>query len=118
MSNCCKAFNMKDENDALNHIRGYAVVKEYGSSANGHALHTWDAGERYLARCSKCGGLILVQESEFHGMEDDSYYTDYFPVASEEEAEQLNLKNDGFEIEREFVGRYLMKTNGWTRWSE
>ena len=63
---------------------------------------------------------MLVQSSEFHSFTDapDGYYTDFFPVSSLEEADELNKKYDGFAIEREFEGRYLMETNGYLKWSK
>ena len=46
------------------------------------------------------------------------YYTDWFPVHSPEEADLLNQQYDGFAIECDFQGRYLMETNGMLKWSE
>ena len=113
----CEAFELELSDAAMEHIKDFTIVKEYGSSAYGHPLHTWDRGERYLIRCNKCGGFILVQSSEYHGFGDDDDYVDYFPVENEDEAEMLNKKYDGFAIETEFTGRYLMKTNGRVSWS-
>lgn len=104
----CLAFSLNDAKEAIEHMSGREVVKHYGSQCNGHALYTWDDGERILFRCKKCGGYILVQLSEFHGMEDDEHYADYFPVSGSEEAEELNWKYNGFEIENAFPDRYLM----------
>ena len=94
----------------------YNVIKAYGDYANGHYLHTWDEGIPYLARCRNCGGYILVQESEFHEM-DDSYYIDYFPVSGAEDAEKLNHLYNGFQIEQHFTKRYFMMTNMKLHWS-
>ena len=118
MGKKCRAFDLKDERKAWEHL-DLEIIKEYGSYAYGHSLHTWDSGERMLARCKTCGGLILIQSSEFHSFcDDDSYYTDYFPVDSEEEAEKLNKMYNGFEIETEFPERYLCRTNGSLHWSK
>jgi hypothetical protein len=57
-------------------------------------------------------GLVLVQQSEFHGYEHDDYYTDYFPVDSEEEAEQLNERYGGFDLEMSWKGKRVFLNNG------
>lgn len=115
----CIAFGFKDAREAYEHME-CKTVEDYGGQAYGHYLYTWDDGGRRLARCSKCGGFILIQSSEFHSFTDsgDSYYTDWFPVSSPEEADELNRKYDGFQIETEFKGRYLMRTNGALSWSK
>lgn len=113
----CIGLKMKDVLDAWNHMN-CEVIKDYGSYAYGHYLHTFDEGKRILVKCRNCGGYILIQSSEFHGMEDDDYYTDYFPADSPEQAEELNRMYDGFEIERKFRGRYLMRTNLYLHWSK
>lgn len=110
---------MEDPQAAFQHIRSSTeLVKDYGDYAYGHCLYTWDDGHRVLKRCRECGALILVQLSEFHSFTgDDSYYADFFPVNSQEEAETLNSKYDGYAIEREFPHRYLMETNFRLSWS-
>lgn len=115
----CIAFKFADPREAYGHMK-YDLVKDYGGFAYGHYLHTWDDGNRFLARCRNCGGYILIQSSEYHSFTDapDGYYTDWFPVESPEEADMLNQKFDGFMIEREFEDRYLMETNGKLSWSK
>lgn len=114
----CIAFQMQNVTEACTHMK-YGVIINYGGEAYGHNLYTWDDGKRYLARCNNCGGYILVQQSEFHSFSgEDGYYTDYFPVDSPEEADELNKKYDGFKIETMFKKRYLMKTNGRICWSK
>lgn len=115
----CLAFQMRDPRDAWKHMK-CEIVKNYGEQACGHMLHTWDDGGRYLARCRNCGGYILIQQSEYHGIGDgdDDYYTDYFPVCGAEDAEKYNRLYDGYTIELSFPKRYLMKTNLKLRWSE
>lgn len=93
----CKAFDIEDRKEALEHIE-MDIIKDYGDYAYGHCLYTWDDGKRLLAKCRKCGGYILIQKSEFHGS-DDSYYTDYFAVEDEEDAEEKNRLYDGFQLE-------------------
>ena len=114
----CIAFELADPKEAYDHLN-YELVEDYGDYAYGHYLHTWDDGHRFLARCRGCGGYILIQCSEYHSFTDapDGYYTDWFPVKAPEEADMLNQKFDGFAIEREFEGRYLMETNGKLSWS-
>lgn len=114
----CIGFQMEDIHDALRHMKT-VTVREYGDMAYGHLLHTWDDGERLLVKCVNCGGYFMIQHSEFHSFSgDDSYYTDYFPVESEEEADELNRKYDGFEIEEKFPGRYIIADLGRYGWAE
>lgn len=109
----CVGFDLPTAAEAYEHFRGQLEeVCEYGDMCNGHTLHTWDDGGRTLCRCRKCGGLVLVQHSEFHGFEDDDYYTDYFPVDSLQEAEQLNALYGGFAIETEWKGKKVFVSNG------
>ena len=118
MNKSCKAFEMKDPAEAWEHMR-LDIIRDYGDCAYGHFLHTWDDGKRMLARCRNCGGFILIQKSEFHAFTDgdDSYYSDYFPVENEEEADRLNMMFDGFAIEKCFPKRYLCMTNSCLHWS-
>ena len=121
MGKPCIAFSMENARDAWDHIRGnMEIIVNYGDEFEGKFLHTWDAGERKLCRCRLCGGYVLWQNSEFHGtMSDDSYYTNVFPVSGEEEAEELNRRWDGWEIEDEFPGKYLIQDDNkaphWSR---
>ena len=68
-------------------------------------------------RCKKCGGYILLQVSEFHGMDDDSYYVDYFPVAGPTEARDINERYNGEKIEEEFPLRWLI-ADGYPHWNK
>jgi hypothetical protein len=115
----CEGLFYADPAEAYRHIK-IEKVADYGRSLYGHALYTWDDGCRFLAKCGRCGGYILIQRSEYHSFSDDpdSYYTDFFPVSSPEEADELNRKYSGFAIEREFKERYLTETNGSLGWSE
>ena len=112
----CIAYNMKDVLEAWKHMK-CEVVEDYGRKAYGHYLFVWDEGGRILLRCKNCGGYVLRQDSEFHGMEDDDYYTDFFFVDSPEEADELNRKYSGEEIEFEYSDRFLMYDNGMLKWS-
>lgn len=113
----CKAFSMESPADAFKHLFGnYSIVKRYGSYANGHDLFVFDEGGRNLAKCNTCNAYFLIQKSEFHGF-DDSYYSDYFPVSGEDEAEWLNGKYNGWEIEEKFNNKYLQMTNLRVEWS-
>lgn len=116
MGKACEAFGMQDAAEAKKHME-YRILTDYGDCANGRRLHTWDEGRRMLAVCKNCGGYILIQESEYHGVESDGYYVDWFPVSSSEEAEMLNRRYDGFAIETEFPARYLCMTNLRVHWS-
>lgn len=99
--NTCKAFELPDRKEQSDHLRDLEFLEDFGDYCCGHYLHTWDDGHRFLCRCRCCNALILVQRSEFHGMEEDVYYTDYFSVTSRQEAIWLNERFDGFRIEQE-----------------
>lgn len=103
----CIGFSMDDAAEAFEHM-DKEIVKDYGDTWGKNILHTWDDGHRVLLRCKRCGGYMLLQLSEFHGMGDDDYYADYFPVSGPREAEELNEKYDGEEIEESFPGRWMI----------
>jgi len=113
---CC-IFSERDAKTA-NGKFDWTMVREYGSRCAGHALHTWDWGERFLVKCKNCGKLLLIQDSEYHGISytDDSDYRDIYPVKSEEEAETLNREYDGFSLERDLKRRALYIWNGEPFW--
>ena len=114
----CIGFAMEKPDKAYSHM-DTEVVEEYGDSCGNNWLHTWSEGGRRLLRCKKCGGYILYQLSELHGMEYDDYYADYFPVSGPEEARELNEKYDGYSIETEFPRRWLICDPGRTpRWND
>ncbi|MBR1517727.1 MAG: hypothetical protein IJ620_06265 [Bacteroidales bacterium] len=109
----CIGFDLPTAAEAFEHFRGMLEeLWDYGDMCNGHCLHTWDDGGRKLYRCRNCGGLILVQKSEYHGEENDDYYTDYFPVDSVQEAERLNELYGGWAIEKEWNGKKVFVSNG------
>ena len=88
---------------------------DYGEYAYGHWLQPWDEGGRRLCRCKTCGGFVLIQTSEFHSaFGKDSYYTDCYPVDGPEEADELNRRFSGSDLETFFPKRFLSCTNG--RW--
>ena len=125
MKQCC-VFSYTDAKTAGSHISPLEIIENYGDAFYNpdgtvkHFLHTWDDGERYLARCKKCGALFLVQDSEFHSMSEnseDTYYTDYFQVSSREEAIAYNEKYNGFDIEKYYPGNYLLNINSDWIWS-
>ena len=114
----CHIFNMPDPAKAYEDFRG-ELVKDYGdcvSRRDGRVLHwnyMWDDGYRSLVRCRECGGLVLMQSSEYHSFSDapDGYYRDWIPVATEEEADLLNVLLDAGEFERH-PHRRFSRTNG------
>ena len=109
----CKGFDLPTVKEAYEHFAGKLIAEcDYGDKCNGHYLHTWDDGKRLLCRCKACGGLVLVQQSEYHGDESDDYYTDYFPVHSKQEAEQLNETYGGWQMEQEWKEKWVATTNG------
>ena len=96
----CHLWEMEDANAARKKLQNnMAMVREYGEDTILedrtvlHCNYVWDEGDRYLVRCRECGGLVMVQHSEFHSTfdDDDDYYSDYIPIASVEEADLLNL---------------------------
>ena len=109
----CKGFDLESVRKTYEHFRGHLIMlKDYGDVCNGHCLHTWDDGGRRLFRCTICGGLVLKQFSESHNYGYDDYYTDYFPVDSEEEAQELNEKYGGYELEMTWTGKRVYLNNG------
>ncbi len=113
----CIGFSMDDAEEAYKHMDDRERVKDYGDMSGKNILHTWDDGSRVLMRCKRCGGYILLQLSEFHGMEDDSYYADYFPVSGPCEARWINEKFDGERIEKEFPCRWMI-VDGKPHWNK
>lgn len=121
MGHHCIAFDMENAREAFGHFSGnLEVVEDYGDRCGDKYLHTWDDGYRVLFRCKACGGYLLKQSSEFHSFTgDDSLYTNFFPVSGPEEAAELNRTYDGWEIERQFGRRYMLRDNrGAPCWSK
>jgi hypothetical protein len=109
----CVGFDLPTAVEAHKHFHGMLEeLWDYGDKCNENVLHTWDDGGRKLCRCHDCGGLVLVQKSEYHGQENDDYYTDYFPVDSVQEAEQLNELYGGWAIEKEWSRKKVFVSNG------
>ena len=101
----CHIWGIEDAVKAKDAFRGTAI-RIYGDETeleDGTVLHMnymWDDGSRRLLRCSQCGGLVIRQRSEFHGgLDDDADYLDWIPVASEEEADLLNILWGPLELE-------------------
>ncbi len=102
----CHIYDIEDAKEAYVSFKG-ELVKEYGDDValeDGKVLHDnymWDDGSRYLVRCRKCGGLLIMQTSEFHSFTDgpDGYYKDWIPAASVEEADLLNILLGAKEME-------------------
>lgn len=119
MGKACVAFQMDSVIEAQRHLfRGSRIVMRYGDRFEGNWLHAWDQGERILYQCQTCGGYYLMQSSEFYGQE-DSCSCDYFPVKGPEEAESLNRRWDGWQIERSFPERYLVQDwDGIPQWKQ
>lgn len=98
-------------------------AKRYGDSVcleDGTMLHwnfVWDDGKRFLIRCKACGGLLLVQCSEFHSFSDepDGYYEDWIPVSSVEEADLMNILYGPWELDCCDV-RHILHNNGKLLW--
>ena len=112
MSNVCKAFEMKDFKETLNHLKGLKFVESFEAECNGHDLYMYDEGRRVLLRCPECDALVLHQISIYHNYcsdPDDQYYDAYFSVGSREEVIELNEKYDGFQIYEAFKGPSILR---------
>ena len=103
----CIGFYMKNPYEAYFGHMDTEIVEEYGDTYQMNQLHIWQYGGRRLLRCKKCGGYILCQYSEYHGIEFDEYSQEYFPVSGPEEARDLNAKYNGYQIIMKFPGRWL-----------
>lgn len=119
----CHIYDIADAKEAYVSFRGERI-KEYGddvSLADGTVLHDnymWDDGGRSLVRCKKCGGLLIMQSSEYHSFSDspDGYYTDWIPAASVKEANLLNILSDVAEME-DAPCRHIRRNNGEVFWT-
>ena len=110
MEKTCVAFLMDDEKEALEHIKYQRpeIIKDYGDKAYGRLMYQGDDGWRKLCRCTKCGGLYILQYAEEHFMSrDDEWFYDYYPVSSQSEAENICKENDGNRLAGYFHDRYL-----------
>ena len=113
----CHIYEIADAKEVYDSFRG-ELVKEYGDNVtldDGTVLHEnymWDDGRRSLVRCKECGGLVIVQSSEYHSFLDspDGYYRDWIPAASEEEADLLSILFDATELEVFPAGIYAETT--------
>ena len=93
----CHIYGIEDAKEAYKQL-DFECVKSYGEETkleDGTLLHDnyeWDDGYRSLLRCKQCGGLFIIQTSEFHSFDSDNdgYYKDWIPVYSEQEADLLN----------------------------
>ena len=120
----CHIYEIEDAGEAHKSFRG-ELIKEYGDDVrleNGQFLHgnyMWDEGSRNLVRCRMCGGLLIKQYSEFHSFSDspDGYYEDWIPVASEKEADLLNILLSEMEMEN-VPCRHIRGNNGDIFWTE
>ena len=123
----CHIWEIADAKEAYDSFRG-ELIREYGEDVSlddGKVLHwnyMWDDGWRSLVRCRKCGGLLIMQSSEYHSFSDspDGYYKDWIPAASEEEADLLNILLGAVEMENVSC-RHIRGNNGdifWKRGKE
>ena len=119
----CHIYDIADAREAYDSFKG-ELVKGYGDFVlleNGTVLHDnymWDDGCRSLIRCKECGGLLIKQSSHFVSFSDDhdGYYADWIAVASEEEADLLNILLGAMEME-DVPCRHLRKNNGNIFWA-
>ena len=104
--NICKAFTMESPREALSHINENCdLVEDYGDTAYGHDLYAWDAGGRTLKYCRECKAYIFIQGSEDRGSE-ARCYTDVYAVKSPKEADKLNKKYSGWDLDYNYKSKY------------
>ena len=119
----CHVYEIADAKEAYDSFRG-ELIKEYGDDVtldDGTVLHgnyRWDDGGRSLVRCKKCGGLLIMQSSEYHSYSDspDGYYKDLIPAASVAEADLLNILLGAAEMEN-VPCRHIRGNNGDVFWT-
>lgn len=120
----CHIYEIADGKEAYDSFCG-ELIKEYGDDVrleDGTVLHDnymWDDGGRYLTRCRECGGLLIIQSSEYHSFSDspDGYYKDWIPAASEKEADLLNILLGAAEMEN-VPCRHIRRNNGSVFWTD
>ncbi|MBR2660527.1 MAG: sel1 repeat family protein [Clostridia bacterium] len=120
----CHFWETGDAEEAEKAFRG-TLVRDYGEYTaleDGTVLHynyMWDDGARFLTRCDECGGLVIMQRSEYHSCFDDDgdgYYQDWIPVASVEEADLMNILWGGLDLEG-YPFRHLRGNNFKYSWT-
>jgi len=124
MNKCC-IFDYEDAPTAFKNFK-YNVIKDIGKTVyteDGkpkHSAHTWHSGGRKIVQCIKCGAIFVYQHSEYwpNNGDPDSYYYDYFLVDSIEQANFLNDKFDGWELERSFEGLKLWTLHDVWYWNK
>ena len=111
-ANVCCAFKKDDPEEAKrDFINNLKFIEDYGSSLR---VHTCDSGERWLAKCKKCGCYVIVQQSETWYTDHDYY--DYIPVLSLKHGRYVNEKYDGYEIETKYPYKKLFVNDGKALW--
>lgn len=120
----CHIFDIADADQAYQVFEGEMVKKYDDDTAlpDGKILHgsyMWDDGGRFLTRCRECGGLLIMQHSEYHSFSDapDGYYQDFIPVSTEEEADLMNILLGPLEMEN-VPCRHLRGNNGSYFWTK
>lgn len=103
MNNCCK------NNCKL--IKRYDPKPKNSDGSIKWFLYRWDDGKngyRKLVRCKKCGRFYLVQCYRLNKFSDNSdiQYEDWYPVEDEAEADLLNRKYTGIELEHKMEEVY------------
>ena len=121
----CHIAGFPDAGEAARNLEA-ETVRQYGTETfmpdgtKAHDNHRWDGGGRALLRCRKCGAFLLQQSSRIdnYGEDDEeARYCDWLFVASEEEADLLNLLLDPQDFENWPVRHLRMNTRGYF-WTE
>ena len=90
----------------------YEIIKKYDpkpKNPDGSIrwfLYRWDDGKdgyRKLVRCKNCNSLFLVQCYELNKFSNDNQmHEDWYVVKSESEADALNRKHTGIQLELKY----------------
>lgn len=120
----CHIYDAEDVNyirmsDQVNVIKGYG---ERTNLPDGNMLHKNYSdryladGRRYFVRCRECGGLFLMQETiDWDVPEGPDRLNTWIPVATEEEANLLNILLSAEEFEN-YPFRHLKELNHICSW--
>ena len=96
MKECCKSF--------CEIIKEYDPKPENSDGSIKWFLYRWDDGKdgyRKLVRCRECGSCYLVQCYRLNKFSDkaDTLYEDWYAVRNESQADQLNSRYTGIQLE-------------------
>lgn len=99
------------ENEAFKVIKKYDPKPKNPDGSTRWFLYRWDDGKdgyRKLIRCINCGSCFLVQCYKLSMFADNEgkMHEDWYAVSDEKEADRLNEKYTGLQMERKFKSVY------------